>query len=322
MPTLQCRHCAAPLPEAAASGPVTCPYCQTVNEPTTAVRAQPPALSTEAQKEAFKEAIKEEIEERILRGRPSAGAPAPMPAPPRPRSLGESLRGCLTGCGCLVVLLGGSLVYGFLKDPGAVVRGFRQFAGGGLLPSDLRQVTSHTPVPLQVPAPPQGFRSFDPGRDLPWLAAQARAWAPDARLRRLRAVRLREDGTLDLAGDSLAEVVAEFDSPAAFERSLATRARSYREVNTGLVLKLARGKVEARLEWGGARQAPHPDLAAPLAAGRLLGGLRAAHRLPEQPLFNAQLAFDPKQGWLWTFQGLSRPDPLPRLRAEDGAPVR
>lgn len=320
MPTLQCRHCAAPLPEAAASGPVTCPYCQTVNEPTTAVQA-PRTLSAEDQKAAFKEAIKEEIEERILHGRPASPAPMPTP-PPRPKSLGDSLRGCLTGCGCLVVLLGGTLVYGFLKDPGAVVRGFRQFAGGGLRPSDLREVTTRDPVKLQATPPDHGFQAFDPGRDLPWLLDLGRGWAPDARLLRLRAVRLRADGSVDLATDPLAEVDAVFEAPSALARSLATRARSYRQVNTGLELRIARGQVQARLEWGGPRQAPRPDLGSPVPVSRLFASLKAARRLPAQPLYNGSLAPDPKAGWAWTFQGLSDPGPIPRVRAEDGAFLR
>jgi phage FluMu protein Com len=321
MPTLQCRHCAAPLPEAAASGPVTCPYCQTVNEPTTAVQA-PRALSAEDQKAAFKEAIKEEIEERILHGRSGAPLPVPSPAPPRPRSLGDSLRGCLTGCGCLVVLLGGALIYGFIKDPGAVARGFRQFAGGGLRPSDLREITSHEPVPLKVAPPAQGFQAFDPGRDLAWLTALAQAWAPDARLLRLRVVRLRADGAADLAGDPLAEVDAIFDSPAALARSLAGRARSYRQVNTGLELRIARGQVQARLQWGGPRPAPRPELASPLPVARLFGRLKEARLLPAQPLYNGSLVCDPKAGWTWAFQGLGDPSPIPRVRAQDGAILR
>lgn len=321
MPTLQCRHCAAPLPESAASGPVTCPYCQTVNEPTTAVQA-PRALSAEDQKAAFKEAIKEEIEERILHGRPGAPLPLPSPAPPRPRSLGDSLRGCLTGCGCLVVLLGGALLYGFIKDPGAVARGFRQFAGGGLRPSDLREITSHEPVPLKVAPPDQGFQAFDPGRDLAWLTALAQGWAPDARLLRLRVVRLRADGAADLAGDPLAEVDAVFDAPAALARSLAGQARSYRQVNTGLELRIARGQVQARLQWGGPRPAPRPGLASPLPVARLFGMLKEARRLPAQPLYNGSLVCDPKAGWTWAFQGLGDPAPIPRVRAQDGAILR
>ena len=321
MPALQCRHCAAPLPEAAASGPVTCPYCQTVNEPTTATEA-PRALGPEAQKEAFKEAIKEEIEERILHGRPASPAPLPAPPPPRPKSLGDSIRGCLTGCGCLVVVLVGALIYGFIKDPGAVARGFRQFAGGGLRPSDLREITTHEAVPLKVAPPDHGFQAFDPGRDLAWLMAQARGWAPDARLLRLRAVRLRADGGTDLATDPLAEVDAVFDAPSALARSLATRARSYRQVNTGLEFRIARGQVQARLEWGGLRQAPRPDLSSPLPVARLFAILKAARRLPAQPLYNGSLACDPKAGWVWTFQGLSDPGPIPRVRAQDGTILR
>jgi hypothetical protein len=279
-------------------------------------------LSAEDQKAAFKEAIKEEIEARILHGRPASPAPMPAPPPPRARSLGESLRGCLTGCGCLVVLLGGALVYGFIKDPGAVARGVRQFAGGGLRPSDLGEITSREAVPLKVVPPDHGFQAFDPGRDLAWLTAQARGWAPDARLLHLRVVRLRADGATDLATDPLAEVDAAFDAPSALARSLATRARSYRQVNTGLELRIARGKVQARLEWGGPRQAPRPDLASPLPVARLFGVLKEARRLPAQPLYNGSLACDPKAGWVWTFQGLSDPGPIPRVRAQDGAMLR
>ncbi len=176
-------------------------------------------------------------------------------------------------------------------------------------------------MPLKVAPPDHGFQAFDPGRDLAWLTVQAQGWAPDARLLRLRAVRLRADGAADLAGDPLAEVDAIFDSPAALARSLAGRARSYRQVNTGLELRIARGQVQARLQWGGSRPAPRPALAS-LPVARLFETLKEARRLPAQPLYNASLVCDPKAGWTWAFQGLGDPDPIPRVRAQDGTILR
>ena len=326
MPALECRHCGAPLPEAAASGPVTCPYCQTVNEPTAAVpRPAPPApgLSPQDRKEAFKEAIKEEIEQRFLQGPPAGRVqvPAVRIGPGKAGGCLASLRSCLTTCGCLTVLLGGALVYGFLKEPGTVVRGFKQTLGGGLAPSDLRGLQDRNPVTLKVPPPPEGWAAFDPGRDLPWLQAQARAWAPDARLRSLQVIRARPDGTVDLQGDGAAVVGAVFDSAAARDRSLNTRAQTHAQINTGLAFRLAKGKLEARLEWGGPNPPAHPDVAAaPLKT--IFASLKAAKRLPASPLFSGTLLHEPGRGWVWTLQSVATADPLPRVRAEDGVLIR
>ncbi|HEU4951583.1 MAG TPA: hypothetical protein VFT46_06510 [Holophagaceae bacterium] len=330
MPALECRHCGAPLPEAAASGPVTCPYCQTVNEPTAAIprpKVPPPGLSPKDQKEAFKEAIKEEIEQRFLQGRPGQGPQVRVQIPAvqvGPRKAGgclASLKSCLTTCGCLTVLLGGALVYGFLKEPGTVVRGFKQTLGGGLAPADLRGLQDRAPVTLKVAPPPEGWSAFDPGRDLPWLLAQARAWAPDARLRSLQVIRVRPDGTVDLLGDRAAVVGAEFDSALARDRSLNTHAQSHAQINTGLAFRLARGKLEARLEWGGSSRSGRPDCAAlPLKA--IFEHLKAAKRLPASPLFSGTLIDDPSRGWVWALQSVATADPMPRVRAEDGALIR
>ncbi|HET8715730.1 MAG TPA: hypothetical protein VFM16_07890 [Holophagaceae bacterium] len=326
MPALECRHCGAPLPEAAASGPVTCPYCQTLNEPTTAIprpRDLTPGLSPQDQKEAFKEAIKEEIEQRFLQGAPGARiqVPAVRIGPPKAGGCLASLKSCLTTCGCLTVLLGGALVYGFLKEPGTVVRGFKQTFGGGLAPADLRDLQDRRPVTLKVPPPPAGWGAFDPGRDLPWLLAQARAWAPDARLRSLQVIRARTDGTVDLQGDPAAVVGAVFDSLAARDRSLSTRAQTHAQINTGLAFRLAKGKLEARLEWGGTSQPVHPGCEAlPLKA--VFASLRAARRLPASPLYSGTLLYDGSKGWIWTLQSVATADPMPRVRAEDGVVIR
>ena len=123
-------------------------------EPTSAIQ-KPKSLSPDQQKEAFKEAIKEEIEERILHGMaPRVQVPS-RPVPPPAKSFMDSIRGCLTGCGCLVALLVGGLVYGLIKDPGAVMRGFKHYAGGGLQPKDLKGITDHAGCVCNCPRLPR-----------------------------------------------------------------------------------------------------------------------------------------------------------------------
>ena len=151
---------------------------------------------------------------------------------------------------------------------------------------------------------------------------QVRTWAPDARLRKLRVIRLRPDGVVNLASDPVAELDVEWDAPSALAKSLTLNARSYRDLNTGLELRCTKGKWEARLELGGTRQPIKPDLTTPASAKALFAALKTVHRLPSSPLFNGALLYDSTRGWIWTLQSLTGQEAIPRVRATDAVIIR
>lgn len=322
MPTLECRHCGAPLPESAASGPVTCPYCQTVNEPTVAI-PRPKTLSIADQEKAFKEAVKEELDQRLAR----QDAESHKDSHPSRKSSNDgdgflaSLKSALVSFAWIAFILGGALIWSYFEHPHQLALLYKQTVGGGLTPKDLANSQDHGIVTLKVSPPAEGWKAFDPGLDWPWVLSQAQAWAPDARLRLLQITRVRSDGTVDLQDDANAIVEAIFDSHEAQARSAATGAHSHAEVNTGLVIRLAHSKVQAQLKWGEAPEPLHP-VCETIPLARLFTALQTAHRLPDTPLFTGRLTWNASHGWAWAFQSIATAQHTPSVRAVDGAIIR
>ncbi|MBS1766051.1 MAG: hypothetical protein JST05_01420 [Acidobacteria bacterium] len=325
MPTLECRHCGAPLPESAALGPFTCPYCQTVNEPST-VLARPASLSAADQKEAIKEAVKEELDQRLLHGSPAATTPESSPQPDEPGPSHDSagglgsLKSLVASFGWSGLILIGALTWGVLEKHhnGRLLR--QDAVGSGLTPKDLANLQDHGLVTLKVAPPPGGWKAYDPGLELPWLLTQARAWAPDARLRMLQMTRAQSNGTVDLQDDADAIVEAVFDSEEAQARSATSHARTHAEVNTGLVLRLAQTKVQAQLTWGEASQPLLPTSeTVPLA--RVFAALQSARSLPDTPL-TGRLTWNAEAGWVWGVQSIATAHHAPFVRASDARIIR
>ena len=322
MPTLECCHCGAPLPESVSSGPIICPYCDTLNE-VPGSSQKPQGLSLKDQKAAIQEAVKEEMEKEAHHAEPPARPmPSPSPAPSGPSWIASALKGCSSlvfGIGTLLLIAFFAL--GGFQNPRSILRMGKKLMGMSLPPSDLAEETSNDPIPLKVPPPPEGWSRLDPGKDLPWLATIGGGWAPDAQLRSLRVVRAKADGTVTQADDTTTQILAVFDSSEARSRKATGQSRLHPQSNSGLELVVAKGAVKARLEWGGAALPPRPTCpSTPLQA--VFNALKAANRLPDSPFYNGQLTFVAHRGWVWTLQTMGAGAPIPQVRAEGATVIR
>ncbi|HJW44650.1 MAG TPA: hypothetical protein VJ463_09340 [Geothrix sp.] len=318
MHALECVKCAAPLPTGPEDVPITCPYCGTVNEPTV---AKPTPLQAMLQQEEIKhEAVQEAKAElkmewtAAMAGQRLAGA---GPAAPARRIV---VRGCGRSCGCCLgpALVGGILVAALVANAPSWdrlrnVREILHLAGVKLKPEDLATFHDQQRVVLDL-APPA---KLDPGAGTAWALDLARRWAPDARLTGVRAVRVRRDGTVDPA-DARAETTFVFESAAKVQESLAKEARSSAEVIHGLTLRVAQGRVEARLAFGPNNKGSASASTLPLA--QLLEHARTTGRLPDQPVYQASLYLEGATP-IWRVEALAPPASV-YLRATDGRILR
>lgn len=174
---------------------------------------------------------------------------------------------------------------------------------------------------LDVPAPTSGWSAFEPVTDLRWAYAIARAWQPDARLTRIDADRVAESGTIDLTAGPDNTAGYRFVSPGQIENwgRLADR-DSRAKVGYELMVKLAEQKTTALIVSGQPRaeDLPPVDLDThPLP--ELLRLARKGKGFIEHPFYKGYLIHLQREGWVWYFQSLSGREPLPRVRARDGA---
>jgi hypothetical protein len=172
-----------------------------------------------------------------------------------------------------------------------------------------------------APPPPAtgGYPALDPVAALPWALTAAQAWRSDVAVERIDVVRLRSDGTVNVADDPEGEVMYRFLSPSGIaewqrESKLSTRA----EADYGLFVKLGAGKVTALVVRGRPsddRLPPYPSRALP--ARDLMPRLARDERFAELPFLAGYLIALEREGWVWYLSPLSGGS-LPRARASDG----
>jgi hypothetical protein len=174
---------------------------------------------------------------------------------------------------------------------------------------------------LDVPAPNSGWTAFEPVTDLGWATTIAHAWQRDARLMRIDADRVKDNGTIDLTAGPENSAGYRFTSPSQIEawQRLADR-DGKATVPYELMIKLSEQKVTGLVVRGQppSRELPLNDVDShPLPELLALARKRAGFK--ELPFYNAYMVFLEREGWVWYFNGLSGRDSLPRVRGRDGA---
>jgi hypothetical protein len=172
-----------------------------------------------------------------------------------------------------------------------------------------------------APPPPAtgGFAALDPVAALPWALTVAQSWRSDVALERIDVVRLRADGTVNVADDPEGEVMYRFLTPsgiAEWQRraKLSTRA----EADYELFVKLAAGRVTVLVVRGRPGDDGVPAYPArALPARELMPRLARDGRFAELPFFSGYLIALADEGWVWYLAPLSGGS-LPRARAADG----
>lgn len=299
MKALSCPKCGAPVEvdESSRAATVRCPFCGSTLAPTRTLSAAGAPVVIDLR--------------RVTR----AGATAA-----RWVALGFVLVLLATG-GILWVALG-SARQGLARVPASLVRPAPSRPPARPAARRLAELADLTRADawqrLDLAAPAGGFAAFDPVAELSWATTIGQAWRRDALLERIDVVRLRPDGTLNLADDEEASAMFRFVSPQAvadFERQarLSTRV----EAETGLFVKLAGGVVTALVVEARGDDLPPDFPADALALRELLPRLRRDPRFAELPFLSGYLIRLDAEGWVWYLSPLGGVS-LPRARARDG----
>ena len=149
----------------------------------------------------------------------------------------------------------------------------------------------------------------------------ARGWQADARLTRIDVTRATPAGVVDLNATPEDTVGYRFVAPSKVEEwsKIADRESNAR-VPYELMLRIAQRKTVAHITTG---RPPSGTLPPTSVDSRRLGDLLATAKrgrgFVEYPLYSGYLIHNDREGWVWYLQSLSRREPLPRVRARDGA---
>lgn len=172
---------------------------------------------------------------------------------------------------------------------------------------------------VEAAAPAGGYGAFDASAQYPWALAIAQAWQPDVRVRNIDVVRVRPDGTMNLADDADARVRYTFVSPS---RLAAWREQATLKANVvgeyGIVLEVSKGAIKALLDYGqpDTRHAvPPPPAILPLTT--TLKQAARARQFPALPFYSGDCIHNEDEGWVWYFHSLAGQS-FPRIRASDG----
>lgn len=293
-----CAGCGAPLPDTASSEPLTCRFCGVTHDRT--AHDAPATITT------------------IHIDRARASVPA---------------------VGAITVI---ATVLGLVAAVGGVIAAVATWRTSSPFTRTRPVATPSPPVALRVAdlsragdgwhalavaAPAGGFGAVDAITQVPWALAIAQGWSADARLERIDVVRLRPDGTVNVADDPDGALTWRFVSPGRMS-DLITRAETSTRVDvpTQMHLEVRHGQVRAGVFSQGAAWsrtvardlaalAGHPTSARPLS--RLVPDLA---RRPEYtaPFLSGYLIHLEDEGWVWYFAPLGG-GALPRVRASDGA---
>ncbi len=198
----------------------------------------------------------------------------------------------------------------------------RQSPPRPVAPADLAASTARGWQTLDVPAPPTAWAAFDPVAGLGWALDIGRAWRADAVLTRIDVSRLTPAGTVNLEGSADDSAGYRFISPGQVKDwdGLARRGDSNPEVGYELMMKLAQGKVTAIVVRGRptVREAP-PAPAGPLPLTTVVQKAVRRPGFAEVLFFDGYMIHLEREGWVWYLNGRGVQEPLPRLRASDGA---
>ncbi|MBI5501469.1 MAG: hypothetical protein HY907_14585 [Deltaproteobacteria bacterium] len=285
MPSQNCSRCNAPLPMAAPGTVVTCPYCQAETRIDGGGLPSLPRLPVPV----------------------AASGPRPRPNPVLRLVLGLVLLGVIGGVVWSVSRPSPppSTPQAPEAPPGAAA----VEAPKTVPPTALATSTEEGWIALEAPGIVGTFAAFDPGANLAWATAVARAWSNDAVLDSVYASGVRLDGTLDLATSDTNDANYAFHSPAREEAAASLAQVSEDAPFTNLRLWLHEGRVDAMLD----RYSPHGDLEKELfgPAGpppdkgegcpltRILE-VQSALGLPRRPAYRVALRADPRVGrWGW-----------------------
>jgi len=169
--------------------------------------------------------------------------------------------------------------------------------------------------PVDAPAPPGGFASFDPVAGVPWAMTIARAWAPDAVLIRIDVGHVSATGVVDISGDAPSGY--RFHSPARRLRwKQETDGGTKSTTSTGMMLQVQGTTARVLLDTS-SRDEPKTSDPVSLALPELLARARKARAFGDRPSYAAYMIFLPREGWAWYFRAPSG-DSFPRVRARDG----
>ena len=173
---------------------------------------------------------------------------------------------------------------------------------------------------VDAPAPPGGWRAFDPVANAPWAAGIAKAWAADAQLTRIDLAVIGNDGTTDLTKDRQDDIGYRFTSPArvAEWEKIADR-EADASVPYELMMRIAGPRVLVYVHSGRPPREPMPPPMDSLPMRDLLARARQSPRFPDHPFYSGFLFHTDRAGWIWYLQSLSRRDSIPQVRARDGA---
>lgn len=178
---------------------------------------------------------------------------------------------------------------------------------------------------LDCAPPPGGFGELEAVAAIPWAVSLAQAWRKDARLHRVDVDKLRRDGVVNARDDESASVLYRFLSPSMMEEGSRQADLGGGEVNSELFIWVKKGGVKATVVanrhsvHGNEMLPPHP---ASLPLKQILDGLDNAGKLPSKPFYNGFLNYLSyrDEGWVWYISTLAGGDDIPRTRAADGIP--
>lgn len=181
--------------------------------------------------------------------------------------------------------------------------------------AELGTFTEYAWRPVDAPAPPGGFASFDPVAALPWAMTIARAWAPDAVLTRIDVGHVSATGIVDVSGDAPSGY--RFHSPGRRLRwKQETDGGTRSTTSTGMMLQVQGTAARVLLDTNSRDEAKTSDPVS-LPLPELLARARKARAFGDRPSYAAYMIFLPREGWAWYFRAPSG-DSFPRVRARDG----
>jgi len=189
-------------------------------------------------------------------------------------------------------------------------------------PSALRTLVNSGWRTLDVPAPPSGWKAFDPVASLAWAERIGTEWQPDAQLMRIDVEKLSAAGAIDATGPDDSYGGYRFSSPSQQAAWMRAAAAGDRDPVVGheLIVRVVSGKVTAVVTGG----RPWPQhmprtAAASLPVREVLQHLHAQRGVEPAQFYDGYMICDERQGWVWYFTPLGQQSSLPWIRARDGA---